>query len=394
MAYAITSAYKQIKELKKNIKIVQGGTRAGKTIAILLLLLDIAVNEKCLITVAGANLPHLKRGALRDFVDIITEDRGGTTFSDYYRIERNRAENTFTLWNGSIIEFVALDEDKARGSKRDYLFINECNLVSYETFVQLEMRTEKQTWLDFNPVNEFWVHNRVLNSKEYPSVDFIKLTYKDNEALSDKIRSGIEAKKGDGTSNWWRVYGLGEIGSLEGNIYEGWKSGELDASEYQLKRYGLDFGFSNDETALVAVYENKIGGLFIEELLYEKGILPSAYVDRLEQVGVNPTVLIVADSARPEIIAEIKKAGYLIAGANKDKGSVLRGISRVQERSIVYDGKNLEREFLTYAWKKKKTGEATDVPVDGNDHLLDAIRYAVDDMSKPKIDWGDGGVIF
>lgn len=386
MAYAITSAYKAIKGLKKNIKIVQGGTRAGKTIAILLILLDIAVKEKCLITVAGANLPHLKRGALRDFVDIITEDRGGTTFMDYYRIERNRAENTFTLFNGSVIEFVALDEDKARGSKRDYLFINECNLVSFATFEQLEMRTEKQTWLDFNPVNEFWVHNKVLNNNEYQSVDFIKLTYKDNEALSDKIRSGIEAKRGDGTSNWWRVYGLGEIGSLEGNIYSGWKPGDLTAG-YKLVRYGLDFGFSNDETAMVAIYENENKELFIKELLYKKGILGSQYVAELQRLNIDPTVLIVADSARPEIIAEIKAGGFRIIGADKNAGSVKRGIDRVSQRSITYEGDNLEKEFLTYAWRKKRSGEVLDEPQDGNDHIMDALRYAVDDLNRKRFDF-------
>ena len=395
MAYAITSAYKQIKGLKENIKIVQGGTRAGKTIAILLILLDIAVNEKCLITVAGANLPHLKRGALRDFVDIITEDRGGTTFMDYYRIERNRAENTFTLFNGSVIEFVALDEDKARGSKRDYLFINECNLVSFATFEQLEMRTEKQTWLDFNPVNEFWVHNKVLNNKEYPSVDFIKLTYKDNEALSDKIRAGIEAKRGDGTSNWWRVYGLGEIGSLEGNVYEGWTKVDSKPEGFVLKRYGLDFGFSNDPTACVAVYENEAGEIYLEPKLYETKLLTPALIERIK--GFEPA-LFVCDNARPEIIAEMQHNGLRAIGSDKTPGEKMNGkrynIELVLRRKIFYSGDDIEKEFLTYAWRRKKSGEQLDEPQDGNDHYMDAISYAIRDMGKPKIDWGTGGVVF
>lgn len=392
MAYGITTAYERIKGVKSRIKVIQGGMRAGKTIAILLILLEIATKEKKLITIAGTNLPHLKRGALRDFVNIITEKRGETTFADYYQIERNRAENTFTFFNGSVIEFVALDDDKARGSARDILFINEANLVSFETFRQLYMRTEGEVWLDFNPVNEFWAHTEVLGHPEQYNAELIKLTYLDNEGLSDSIREAIEAQKGDGTSNFWRVYGLGEIGSLEGNIYSGWQPAELDDS-YKLVRYGLDFGFSNDETALVGIYENENGELFVRELLYEKGLLGSQYVDKLKALDIDPSVLIVADSARPEIIAEIKAGGFRCIGADKNAGSVKRGIDRVSQRAIKYEGDNLEKEYLTYAWRKKRSGEVLDEPQDGFDHLMDALRYAVDDMSKDKLNW-DAEVIF
>lgn len=386
MSYGKTKAYRLIKGVKSRIKVIQGGMRAGKTVAILLILLEIATKKKSLITIAGTNLPHLKRGALRDFVNIITEQRGENTFADYYQIERNRAENTFTFFNGSVIEFVALDDDKARGSARDLLFINEANLISYETFRQLYMRTEGEVWLDFNPVNEFWAHTEVLGKPEQYEAELLKLTYLDNEGLSDSIRKAIEAQKGDGTSNFWRVYGLGEIGSLEGNIYSGWTPTEYDDS-YKLVRYGLDFGFSNDESAMVAVYENAEKAVFIKELLYEKELLGSQYVDKLKALDINPTVLIVADSARPEIIAEIKRGGYRIIGADKNAGSVKRGIDRVSQRVVSYEGNNLEKEYLTYAWRKKRSGETIDEPQDGNDHLMDAIRYAIDDLSKKRIEF-------
>lgn len=215
-------------------------------------------------------------------------------------------------------------------------------------------------------------------------VAFIKVTYKDNEALDEVTVNAIEMRRGDGTSNWWRVYGLGEIGSLEGNVYEGWTKLDEVPEGARLVRYGLDFGFSNDETALVAIYEVE-DGLIIEEIIYEKGILPSKYSELLKSHNIDPTVLIVADGARPEIIAEIEQAGYMIIAANKDAGSVKRGIDRVKDRKIYYIGENLEREFLTYAWRKKRsTGETLDVPQDGNDHLMDALRYAVDDLSEPK----------
>ncbi len=214
-------------------------------------------------------------------------------------------------------------------------------------------------------------------------VAFIKVTYKDNEALDEATVNAIEMRCGDGTSNWWRVYGLGEIGSLEGNVYEGWERVDEVPEDARLVRYGLDFGFSNDETALVAVYELENGGIFLEELVYQKGILGSKYPEILKSHNIDPSVLIVADSARPEIIAEIAEAGYMIIAANKDAGSVKRGIDRVKDRKIKYIGKNLEREFLTYAWRKKRsTDEILDVPQDGNDHLMDAVRYAVDDLER------------
>lgn len=239
-------------------------------------------------------------------------------------------------------------------------------------------------------------------------VAFLKVTYKDNEALDDATISAIEMRRGDGTSNWWRVYGLGEVGSLEGNVYEGWQRIDDIPEDARLVRYGLDFGFSNDETAMVSIYEmpdgttsivdqsedikaveaeGKVIGLCLEEIIYQKGILPSQYKELLKSHNIDPTVLIVADGARPEIIAEIEEAGYMIIAANKDAGSVKRGIDRVKERKIYYIGSNLEQEFLTYAWRKKKsTGETLDVPQDGDDHLMDAVRYAIDDLSQPKFD--------
>lgn len=272
----------------------------------------------------------------------------------------------------------------ALGARRDVLYINEANRISWDTFSQLEVRTREKIILDFNPVNEFWVHTELLKSKR-KDVAFLKTTYRDNEALDEATVKAIEMHKGNGTSNWWRVYGLGEIGSLEGNVYEGWERADKVPDNARLVRYGLDFGFSNDETALVAVYELESNALLLAELVYEKGILPSKYPELLMSHNVDSSVLIVADGARPEIIAEIEQAGYMIVAANKDAGSVKRGIDRVKDRKIYYVGQNLEREFLTYAWRKKRsTGETLDVPEDGNDHLMDALRYAIDDLSEPK----------
>lgn len=382
--YKTTTALERITTLERRIRVIQGGTSAGKTIAILISLINEAIVQSgILISVVSDTFPNLRRGAMRDFLKICE-------WTNISRVaEWSKSNSVMRFPNGSQIEFFSTDMLGALGARRDILFINEANRINFDTFSQLESRTEQYVLLDFNPVNEFWVHTELLQNKEFAKVsDFLKLTYQDNEALSPNIVNSIELRRGDGTSNWWRVYGLGEVGSLEGNVYEGWtQSTNINTTTSRLVRYGLDFGFSNDETAMVAVYELENGSTGLIECLYEPNLLPSSYGDRLKEIGTDPSVLIVADSARPEIIAEIRRAGFRIIGANKDAGSVKRGISRVQERKIVYSGRNIEREFLTYAWRRKKDGTVLDEPQDGNDHLMDAIRYAIDDLKRPQFDF-------
>lgn len=384
MKYSLTTTLEKIQALEDSGKrtwVVQGGTSAGKTVAILCYILDWAIrnsNKKC--TVVSDTLPHLRDGAMSDFLDICRET-GALERADW-----SKTLNELTLPNHSTIQFRSVELMGAHGPRRDLLYVNEANSIRWDTYRELAKRTRGVRILDFNPVNEFWAHTELVNNElRSNDVAFLKVTYVDNEALDDDTVADIEMERGDGTSNWWRVYGLGEIGSLEGNVYEGWERVDEVPKNARLVRYGLDFGFSNDETALAAVYELENGGILLEELVYQKGILGSKYPEVLKSHNVDPTVLIVADGARPEIIAEIEEAGYMIIAANKDAGSVKRGIDRVKDRKIKYIGKNLEREFLTYAWRKKRsTDEILDVPQDGNDHLMDALRYAIDDLSEPK----------
>lgn len=271
------------------------------------------------------------------------------------------------------------------------LFVNEANGINFETFDQLATRTRDFVIIDYNPSSKFWAHEELVE-KRPEDTSFLVLTFRDNEALSERERKNIEArapKPGEEPSNWWTVYGLGQIGSLEGNVYAGWVEAAVkDILEAgRLVRYGLDFGFSNDETAMVAVYEMEDGGLGVVETLYKKGVLGSQYVAEFKRAGIDPNVLIVADAARPEIIAEIKEGGFRIVGADKSPGSVKRGIDRVAQRQIRYSGANLKREYLSYAWRKKRTGEVLDEPQDGNDHLMDALRYVVDDLGKQRFDF-------
>lgn len=382
---AITTGLKKIKQTLYEptfYKVIQGGMSSSKTFSIMILLIGYAESyPNSLVTVAGMSYNHLATGAMRDFKKIM---QGTNRWDDTCF---NKSAKIYTFLNGSQIEFLSCDTMTSRGPRRDVLFVNEANGLNYETFDQLAGRTRDFVIIDYNPSAKFWAHEELVE-KQKDRTSFIILTYLDNEALGKQERENIESRKpkeGEEPSNWWVVYGLGQIGSLEGNIYSGWE--KADKIEGKLVRYGLDFGFSNDETAMVAIYELEDGRTGVEEVLYKKGILGSEYANILMSQNINPNVLIVADSARPEIIAEIKRAGFRIVGADKNAGSVKRGIDRVSQRQIVYSGKNLEREYLSYQWRKKRTGEVLDEPQDGNDHALDAIRYAIDDLSKKRIEF-------
>lgn len=366
-------------------KVIQGGMSAGKTYAIMTLLIGYCESyADSLVTAVGMTYNHLATGAIRDFKSAMKE-------TERWDEERwNKSEKIYYFPNGSQLEFLSVDKMTSRGPRRDVLFVNEANGITYEIFRQLAGRTRDFCIIDYNPSAKFWAHEELVEKKK-DKTSFLVLTYLDNEALGAQEKENIEENKpakGEEPSNWWVVYGLGQIGSLEGNIYAGWiESDEATIKKGRLVRYGLDFGFSNDESGMLGLYEMEDGSLGVLELLYEKGILGSEYPQKLMSHKVEPSKLIVADSARPEIIAEIKQAGYRIIGADKNAGSVLRGIDRVSQRQILYCGKNLKREYLSYQWRTKRSGEVLDEPQDGNDHLMDALRYAVDDMSRERADF-------
>jgi phage terminase large subunit len=382
----ITTSLKKLKPLftsKKRFLIEQGGMRSGKTYPTMMLIVSwCQTNANKIWSVAGISYPHLAKGAIRDFQTIMKN-------AGIWEPERwNGSSKQYTFSNETILEFISVDTMDAHGPARDGLFVNEANDMDWETFDQLASRTGDKIVIDYNPTAEFWAHTELL-AKKPERCDFIVLTYKDNEALNPNIREYIEdhkPKPGEKPSNWWLVYGLGQIGSLEDNIYHGWIKATEAPEDVKLVRYGLDFGY-NDPTAMVAIYEGPDGDLFIRELLYESELNSDEYAAVMEELEIDPTVLIVADSARPEIINAIAKAGYLIIPADKNAGSVVRGIDEVQQRHITYDGKNLEREYMSYAWRKTRTGKVLEVPQDGEDHALDALRYAVDDMSREHFDF-------
>ena len=233
MAYQITTALQKIAKLNKKIRAVQGGTSSSKTISVLLYLIDKAQTDKTktLTSVIAESTPHLKRGARRDFINIMKEH-------NYWK-EANwsATDNLYTFETGSQIEFFSADQsDKLRGARRDRCFMNEANNMTLDAFDQLEVRTKEFMFLDWNPTNEFWFYTEVLNKRD--DVDHIILTYKDNEGLSDEIVKSIEARKN--RKGWWQVYGLGQLGEVEGKIYKDWNIIDDIPHEARLESYGLD----------------------------------------------------------------------------------------------------------------------------------------------------------
>lgn len=382
-----TTATRKILSLDKRIRGVSGGTSASKTVSILLWLIDRAqtFEAKEIISVVSETMPHLKRGAIRDFLTILQEH-------EWYEDKRwNRTDFIYTFPSGSILEFFSADiPGKIRGPRRDILFINEANNVNYDIFTQLEVRTKKIVWLDWNPVSEFWFYTELLNQRK--DVDFITLTYKDNEALDDAIVKTIEARQGN--KNWWQVYGLGQLGEIEGRIFTSWIFKDSIPEEARLERYGLDFGYSNDPTAIVAIYKWN-DAYILDEVLYQKGLSNKDIVDFLSNIEKK---LVIADSAEPKSIDEIKKYGINILPSTKGPGSVLQGIQNVQAQKIFVTKRsvNLIKEYRNYLWMTDKEGVIINEPQLFLNHCMDAIRYGLDSFQKPVNfvpDYNAGGVL-
>ena len=249
---------------------------ASKTVSIIMDLTHLAQSDTSPTTtsIISESFPHLKRGAIKDFLDIMKTHK-------YYNDKRwNRTDATYTFETGSTLEFFSADQPgKVRGPRRDRGFINEANNISYETFDQLEVRTKEFMFLDWNPVSEFWYHEEVQQRDDQ---ELIILTYKDNEALDPSIVASIEQRKN--RPNWWKVYGQGLLGQAEGRIYSDWEVIDKIPHEARLERYGLDFGYTNDPTAIVGIYSYN-GGYILDEVIYRQGMGNRAIADTLSAVG-------------------------------------------------------------------------------------------------------------
>jgi phage terminase large subunit len=379
--YVSTTATKKIMGMKKRLRIVQGGSSASKTISILLYLIALAQSDKkkTLTSVCSESIPHLKRGAIRDFKNIMQDH-------NYWKDENWQAtDSIYTFETGSQIEFFSTDNgDKLRGARRDRLFINECNNVTFEAFEQLEIRTNEFIYLDYNPSNEFWVQTEIKGNRT--DYDFLIITYKDNEALGKSIVEALEQRRN--RTGWWQVYGLGQLGEVEGKIYKDWLIIDGIPHEAVLERYGLDFGYTNDPTSIVAVYRYN-GGYILDEIVFQKGLSNKQIAD----IITNQTnqALVIADSAEPKSIDELSSYGISVLGAEKGRDSIAQGIQTVQMQriSVTKRSVNIIKEYRNYLWMTDKNGKVVNVPEGGYDHSMDAIRYAMTSIMKLS---GMGGV--
>lgn len=375
--FKATRATKKLLKLKKRIRAVAGGTSASKTISILLILIDkcqVAANKNqhLLVSVVSESLPHLKRGALRDFINIM-EAHGYYKESQY-----NRTDFSYNFGPNVKMEFFGVDSpDKVRGPRRDILFMNEANNCPYHSFDQLEVRTKKEIWLDWNPTNEFWFYTEILPYRE-DDTDFITLTYKDNEALDKNIVDSIEARKHN--KSWWQVYGLGLLGEVEGKIYRDWAIIDKIPHEARLERLGLDFGYANDPAVLVAIYSYN-GGYIVDELIHRTQMSNRKIADYIMTSGLSNT-LVVADSAEPKSIAEMQEHGVQIIGSQKGPGSVNQGIQWVQEQrmSMTKASVNVIKSYRNYMWKTDRDGNVIDKPDHEYSDAMDAIRYGLESL--------------
>lgn len=369
-----TTCFNKIAVLNKRLRIIQGGTSAGKTGSILLYLIAKAQSDKTktLTSIVSESIPHLKRGAMRDFKNMLQAH-------GYWKEDRwNATDSIYTFETGSQIEFFSSDNgDKLRGARRDRLFINECNNVTLEAFMQLEVRTKEFVLLDYNPTNEFWVYTEILNKRT--DYDFIIVTYKDNEGLSPEIINAIEQRRSNAA--WWKVYGEGQLGVVEGRIYKDWNTIDEIPHEARLERRGIDFGYTNDPTAIVDVYYYN-GGYILDEVCYQKGMSNKQIADFIKNL---PSTLCIADSAEPKSIDELILYGLNVVPTVKGPDSIRQGIQKVQFQRISMTKRsvNLIKEYRNYLWRVNKDGKVLNEPEGGLDHALDAVRYAINSIVNP-----------
>ena len=367
--------FRHLQKSDKRITVEQGGTRSGKTYNILMwIIFEYSYEESDkVITICRKTFPSLRASVMRDFFDILR------THDIYYDELHNKSNHEYYL-NGNLVEFISLDQpQKIRGRKRNLLFINEANELFFEDWQQLVFRTDGKIVLDYNPSDSFhWIYDKVIPRDD---ADFYQTTYKDNRFLDPVIREEIERLK-DTDEDYWRIYGLGERGSSRATIFQ---FAMADEPKGQVVSYGLDFGFTNDPTAIVKVYKDG-DSLYLEEKLYHTNLTNSDISQKLTEMGMTRYDEIWADSAEPKSIEELHRMGWNIKPTAKGADSVMAGIDILKRHKlhVVKGGQNLIKEFQNYKWQEDKNGNLLNRPIDAFNHLVDATRYATfNRLSRP-----------
>lgn len=370
--------WKHLSNSNKRIVIEQGGTRSGKTYNILMwIIFNYCSNNKGkIITICRKTYPALRATAMRDFVDILR-------LNDLYdENSHNKSSSEFQL-NGNTIEFISLDKPtKIRGRKRDLLYINEANEITFEDWQQLIFRTTGRIIIDYNPSDEFhFIYDKI---KPRDDADFFITTYKNNPFLSDDIISEIERLKNI-DPNYWKIYGLGEIGTSKSIIFRVNDCVDIPDTATFLS-FGMDFGFTNDPTTLVGIWKQG-DDLYLKEYLYKTGLTNRDIDNHLRSLEIGKKE-IYADSSEPKSIEELYRMGWNIKPATKGQGSINIGIDMMKRYriNITSDSLNMIKEFKNYKWAEDKNGVVLNTPVDMFNHTIDAVRYALyDKLSRPNL---------
>jgi len=363
------TTYYNVRDCKTRIQVHQGGTRSGKTFSIMTALIEwcyMYQNNGWVITVVRKSFPSLRGSVLRDFREIL--EREGW----YDAGMHNKTEQTYNLF-GNYWEFISIDESqKIRGRKRNICFANECNELLLEDFRQLILRTTDKFILDYNPSDEFhWIYDHVIPRDD---ATFFKTTYLDNPYLSQETVAEIERLR-DTDADYWRVYGLGERGISRETIFQtGTFSEKPEGAKFVA--YGLDWGYTADPTAVVAVYRHDTT-LYIEELLYSGGLTNPDIAEKLRELGIKRQDEIIADSAEPKSIDELHRIGFNIKPAQKGPDSIRIGIDAMKRYKLLIHetSVNVQKEFRNYKWQTDKNGRMLNKPRDEWNHAVDAARY-------------------
>jgi phage terminase large subunit len=358
----------------------EGGTRSGKTYTTNQVLYTIAAQspKPVIISVVSETMPHLKRGAMRDFFLFITGN------NLYVPSDHNKTDNTYKVGK-SFIEFFSADSpDKVHGPERDYLFVNEVQNIAYEIFFHLAQRTRIRIFADWNPTHELFIHTKILNDPQYKDdYTYIHSTIHDNPFVSEEIKKDV-LRRANVDGRYRTVYLEGRIGIREGLVFERWQQvDKLPEGSGHKIRYGLDFGYTNDPTALIKVVETD-GGFYLDELIYETGMLSRDIAGRMSSLLKKNYDLIMADSADPRLIDELRQYGYNIKPSIKGADSILIGIDKLKSKPLHVTKRsiNLIRELRNYTYETNNDGQPTNKPVDAFNHAIDAARYAISEKER------------
>lgn len=355
---------------KERTVVNQGGTSSGKTYSLMQVLYVLAMSESAqVITIVGQDVPNLKKGAYRDANTI----RNNNPILQKWFPDVNEGERLIKCVNGSILEFSSFkDAQDAKSGKRDYLFINEANGISYEIYWQLAMRTRKKVFLDYNPSARFWVHDEVIGRE---NVKLIISDHRKNYFLTKEEHDRIE---GIEDKELWKVYARGLTGMIEGLVLTNWDICDQlpPEEEWKMSCFGLDFGFSNDPSALERVVLAH-GELWIDELIYSTGLTNPDIAIRAKEQGVSSQQQIIADCAEPKSIRELQAAGLWVTPSTKGNDSIVAGLDILKRYRlhVTRRSQGLISNLRAYKWGKDKDGNNTNKPEDKNNHGIDAIRY-------------------